>query len=75
MTREFAEELLGQAEDHGAPRAPIDYAAWPFAARLTEALRGGKLRAHCLGIGVDPLTLATDVLTPGRIDSCGGLGD
>jgi hypothetical protein len=37
----------------GADRAPIDYAAWPFAARLTGEL-GGRLRVSCLGMGVDP---------------------
>ena len=69
MVREFAEELLGEAEDHGAARAPIDYDSWPFAARLTDALRTGQLRAYCLGLGADPLTLATDILTVAVFDA------
>ncbi|MCR3754348.1 hypothetical protein [Lentzea californiensis] len=53
MIREFAEEMLGAEEIHDA-----DYAAWPFAQRLTEAAR-----VFYLGMGVDPLTFATDMLT------------
>lgn len=30
---------------------------------MTNALGSGQIRAHVLGIGVDPLTLATDLLT------------
>jgi hypothetical protein len=62
LIREYAEELLGGGEDHGADTAPIDYDAWPLAAAMTTALREGRIRAHCLGLGVDPLTLATDLL-------------
>jgi hypothetical protein len=68
VVREFAEELLGASEDHGADRAPIDYAAWPFAARLTAEL-GGRVRVSCLGMGVDPLTFATDLLTVAVFDA------
>jgi hypothetical protein len=39
------------------------------AARLTHALHTGHVRAFCLGIGVDPLTFATDILTVVVIDS------
>lgn len=53
MIREFAEELLGFPEIH----AP-DYDTWPFAAELTAAAR-----VFYLGMGVDPLTFATDMLT------------
>lgn len=55
MVREFAEELAGGSEDYGT--GCIDYAGWPFARRLAGA------RAYCLGMGVDPLTLAVDLLT------------
>ena len=69
MIRELAEELRGEAEDYHTSRGPIDYDAWPFAARLTRARHTGHVRACCLGIGVDPLTFATDILTVVVIDS------
>lgn len=61
LLREFAEELLGEPEDHGSD--PINYAAWPFAATMSQALSDGRIHAHVVGMGVDPLTLATDLLT------------
>lgn len=61
--REIAEELAGTSEDHGSEHAPIDYQGWPFSARLTDGLAGGEVQAYCLGLGVDPLTFATDLLT------------
>ncbi len=67
MLREFAEELLGQPEDHG--NGPVDYASWPLASRMTAALAQGRVRAHVVGMGVDPLTLATDLLTVVAIES------
>jgi hypothetical protein len=63
MLREFAEELLGAAEDHGSETAPIDYDRWPLASQMTSALRDGRIRAYCLGLGADPLTFALDLLT------------
>jgi hypothetical protein len=69
MLREFAEELLGADEDHGSERAPIDYDRWPFARAMTDALRDGRIRAYCLGLGADPLTLALDLLTAVVIDA------
>lgn len=69
MIREFAEELLGESEDYNSEAAPIDYTAWPFAARITESLEEGATRAWCLGLGVDPLTFATDLLTAVVIDA------
>ncbi|MFJ5989200.1 hypothetical protein [Lentzea sp. NPDC092896] len=59
MIREFAEEMLGAEEIHA-----VDYAAWPFARRLTEAAR-----VFYLGMGVDPLTFATDMLTVAVIEA------
>ncbi|MGH3795188.1 MAG: helix-turn-helix domain-containing protein [Pseudonocardiaceae bacterium] len=61
LVREYAEELLGEPEDHGSGQ--IDYDSWPFAARMTDALRSGLISVHVLGMGVDPLTFATDLLT------------
>jgi hypothetical protein len=69
LLREYAEELLGAGEDHGSERAPIDYANWPLAARMTEALADGRIRAWCLGLGTDPLTFAMDLLTVVVIDA------
>jgi len=69
IIRELAEELCGEAENYHTSRGPIDYDAWPFAARLTHALDTRQARAFCLGIGVDPLTFATDILTVVVIDS------
>lgn len=66
MIREFAEELRGHPEDYGSQ---VDYDSWPFARRMTEALQSGQIRVWCLGLGVDPLTYATDLLTVAVIDS------
>lgn len=60
MIREYAEELLGAPEDYGTP---IDYDAWPFANRMTAGVHHGEISAQILGLGADPLTLATDLLT------------
>ena len=66
MVREFAEELAGHPEDYDGP---VDYESWPFARQLTEALAAGRIRVWCLGLGTDPLTYATDLLTVAVIDS------
>jgi hypothetical protein len=68
MVREFAEELGGRSEDYASDRAPVDYDSWPFARLLTDALDGGQVRVWCLGLGTDPLTYATDLLTVAVID-------
>ena len=64
LLREYAEELLGEPE-----RSEVDYEAWPFAVAMTAALRAGRIRAHCLGLGVDPLTFATDLLVAVVLDA------
>jgi hypothetical protein len=69
MVREFAEELGGRSEDYGSERGPVDYDSWPFARQLTDALDRGQVRVWCLGLGTDPLTYATDLLTVAVIDS------
>jgi hypothetical protein len=69
MIREFAEELLGTSEDYGPTGTAVDYGAWPFARQLTRARAGGSVRPWVLGLGVDPLTLATDLLTAVVIDA------
>jgi hypothetical protein len=67
MLREFDEELRGRPEEYGT--GPVDYEAWPFARRMTAALDQGQVQVWCLGLGVDPLTYATDLLTVAVIDS------
>jgi hypothetical protein len=69
MIREFAEELGGRSEDYGSDRDPVDYGSWPFARRMTDALDRGQISVWCLGLGVDPLTYATDLLTVAVVDS------
>jgi hypothetical protein len=69
IVREFAEELGGHSEDYGSDQTPIDYEAWPFARQMTEALGSGMIRAWCVGMGIDPLTYATDLLTVLVIDA------
>ncbi len=69
MVREYAEELLGESEYRGADQAPIDYGGWPFASQITQARHRGLVQAFCLGLGVDPLTLATDLLVVNVFDA------
>jgi hypothetical protein len=58
LLREYAEELLGEPE----VEAP-DYETWPF------ALAMAGIEAEVLGLGVDPLTFATDLLVRVVIDA------
>lgn len=62
IMREYIEEFLGHAE-HGGDGAPIDYdTAEPFRT-LNAARRDGRIRVYCLGVAVDALTLAVEILT------------
>jgi hypothetical protein len=69
MAREFSEELLGGSEHYPTEDGVLDYQRWPFYRALTAARAAGGLRVHCLGLGVDPLTLATDLLTVAVFDA------
>lgn len=69
ITREYSEELLGTAEEYGSDTRPIDYGRWPFAADLAAARQSGAVRVSVLGLGVDPLTFATDLLTVAVFDA------
>ncbi|MFB7123534.1 XRE family transcriptional regulator [Kitasatospora sp. NPDC056273] len=69
ILRELSEELLGGTEDYGSDRAPIDYAAWPLNKTLTTAREHGRLRVFWLGLGMDPLTFVTDMLTVAVFDA------
>ncbi|MEV7007751.1 hypothetical protein [Streptosporangium sp. NPDC051022] len=57
--REYGEEFLGHAELYGEAFA---YDTWPFHRRMEQARAEGLLRSFVLGLGVDPLTFATDIL-------------
>jgi hypothetical protein len=69
MAREFSEEFLGTPEEYQTSGGLLDYEGWPFYRRLTDARREGRLSVHCLGLGVDPLTFATDVLAVAVFDA------
>ncbi|XVQ88535.1 hypothetical protein ACQP2K_14280 [Microbispora siamensis] len=60
VVREYAEEFLGRGEEYGDG---FDYEGWPLYRLLTDAREDGRVRSVVLGVGVDPLTFATDFLT------------
>jgi hypothetical protein len=68
MAREFSEELLGTPEDYRELGSPLDYRRWPFYRELAGAREAGKLGVACVGLGVDPLTFAADILTVAVFD-------
>jgi hypothetical protein len=65
MVREFNEELLGGDEEYD----DLAFDQWDFATALGTALVSGRLQVHVLGLGVDPLTLAVDLLTVAVFDA------
>ena len=69
FVRELAEELLGGGEDYHSDIAPINYERWPLHSDLDTARRAGRLRVYWLGLGTDPLTLATDMLSVAVFDA------
>ncbi|MER7582348.1 hypothetical protein [Kitasatospora sp. NPDC097691] len=69
IARELSEELLGSSEDYGSDTAPIAYDAWPFNQALSAARVAGTLRVYWLGLGMDPLTFVTDMLTVAVFDA------
>lgn len=69
IARELSEELLGDSEDYGSATAPIDYGAWPLMKSLDQARHDGTLNLYWLGLGMDPLTFVTDMLTVAVFDS------
>ncbi len=69
VMREYAEEFLGDTEQDGSAGVPIDYdRVEPFRS-LNAARRRGQVRPWCFGIGLDPLTLAGEILTAVVIDA------
>lgn len=69
MVREFSEEFLGTAEIVAGGGGRLDYDGWPFHRRLAAAREAGAMSVWLLGVGVDPLTAATDILTAAVIDA------
>jgi hypothetical protein len=69
MAREYSEEFLGTSEDYQTSGGLLDYDGWPFYHRLTGAVRAGRLTVHFLGLGVDPLSFATDLLAVAVFDA------
>jgi hypothetical protein len=68
VLREFSEEFLGNPEHDGSAVRPIDYeGSEPFRS-LNKARREGKLRIYFFRIGLDPLTLAGEVIGAAVID-------
>jgi hypothetical protein len=57
IAREYSEELLAAPEHED-----VDYERWPFFQELSAARTAGTCRPYLLGMGVDPLSLAADVL-------------
>ncbi|MPZ26497.1 MAG: hypothetical protein GEV12_08570 [Micromonosporaceae bacterium] len=58
IAREYSEELLGEPEIED-----VVYERWPFYLDLEQARADGTCRPYLLGLGADPLTFATDLLT------------
>lgn len=62
MMREYSEEFLGMPEADGSSGEPIEYARVEPFRSLNDAKVDGTLRAYSFGIGIDPLTLAGEIL-------------
>ena len=69
ILRELSEELLGNPEHDGSASEAIDYDAEEPFASLNAARRDGQIRVWYLGTGLDPLTLAGEILTVLVIDA------
>ena len=67
VQREYAEELLGHDEYDGTG-GPIVYSNTELFATMDDSLASGALRVYCLGITLDALTLAADILTVAVIE-------
>ncbi|MEU1731422.1 hypothetical protein [Streptosporangium sp. NPDC020145] len=59
MAREYSEEFLRRSEVYGEA---FSYGSWPFYRRMEQAKADGRLRSFVLGLGIDPLTFAADIL-------------
>ena len=61
--------MAGWPEVTATSEHPVDYAGWPFARGMQSARAEGRLRLSAVGIGVDPLTFATDLLVVAVFDA------
>lgn len=68
IVRELSEELLGTPEHDGSHTGPIAYDEWPLYRTLNRARAEHRVRAYCLGVGFDALTLAATIPTVLVID-------
>jgi transcriptional regulator with XRE-family HTH domain len=68
VMREYSEEFLGNPE-HDGDGGPIDYANQEPFRSFDAARRAGGIRVFCLGVGVDALNYAGDVLTVAVFDA------
>ena len=70
LVREFSEELLGAPEYYPCDGdGSFRYEDWQFYRELTAARETGRLGVWCLGLGVDPLSLAADIMTVAVFDA------
>ena len=69
ILRELSEEFLGNPEHDGSRGEAIDYEAEEPFASLNAARESGQIRVWYLGTGLDPLTLAGEILTVLVIDA------
>jgi transcriptional regulator with XRE-family HTH domain len=69
ILRELSEEFLGNPEHDGSRGEAIDYDAEEPFASLNAARTSGQVRVWYLGTGLDPLTLAGEILTVLVIDA------
>jgi transcriptional regulator with XRE-family HTH domain len=69
ILRELSEEILGNPEHDGSASEAIDYDAEEPFASLNAARRDERIRVWHLGVGLDPLTLAGEILTVLVIDA------
>jgi hypothetical protein len=68
MMREFSEDFLGNPE-HDGNGDPIDYTSHEPFRSLNAARNAGKIRVHCLGVGLDSLNFIGDILTVAVFDA------
>ncbi|MEU0517344.1 hypothetical protein [Streptosporangium sp. NPDC006007] len=59
IVREYSEEFLGRSEMYDEA---FTYNSWPFYRQMEQARADNRLRSFVLGLGIDPLTFAADIL-------------